>query len=141
MPKAAVNFSQIPVIEPVPTGPYHLRIMEVKEKASDKGDFTNWNVKFKIQTGEYEGRILFETFTQKKHDAYKKDGEPDPLVGQPFSIYQQLAVQKALGLGDDVTEVDTDNWIGGELIGNVEKFYNDYSKKDDNRINSYGPLP
>ena len=126
MPKAAVDFSKVSSFEPVPTGIYNLRIMKVEEKEKSDGTSKYWNVEFKIDDGEFEGRKLWSICSLALDDN-----------GFPKGMWIMKAIQEAAGLSTELSEVDSDLWIGVVVKAEVEKKYDSYSEKDKNNIKKF----
>jgi hypothetical protein len=126
MPKVPVDFSKVSSFEPIPTGIYDLRVMKVEEKEKNDGTGTYLNLEFKVEEGEFEGRKLWLICSLAIGDN-----------GFPKGMWIMKAINEAAGLDMDISELDTDDWIGVVVKAEVTKEYDSYRDADRNNIKKF----
>lgn len=126
MPKIPVDFSKVSSFEPAPSGIYNLRVMKVEEKTKKDGSGTYLNLEFKIDDGEFANKRIWMACSLAPGDD-----------GFPKGMWIMKALCEACDMPLDLSELDTDDWIGCVVQAEVEKKLNDYTNTEGNNIKKF----
>lgn len=118
-----LNNGEKKVYEPVPVGDYLVSMNRIEEKATSKGG-KMLRTSFKIEEGDYENRLIFESFLI--------EGSPrgvEVSLDRLNKYLQALGVAAGLdGIGNDLSKLD--NFTGSKFIAGLKiKQDNEYVNK------------
>lgn len=100
--KIPVDFSKIPVNEPIPSGIYDLRVTNATLKDTKAGDSQYINVECTVEGGPFDSKKLWMIISLAPDDN-----------GLPKGMWRMQQLQKAFNLEENPEEIDFQDWIGG----------------------------